>query len=143
MSSRLDFGPSASSTFSGGKIMAFIDDLTHRITTEVHETLDRAIRQAIQNYLIGEGRATRSSVAALSRTPSRRAARGTGNSAKAARDGRNQIIIDAVSRLGEATIEDVSKATGLDKRGVGSSLYYLAKNGQLKRAGQDRYKVKR
>ncbi len=35
--------------------MSFIDELTRRISTEVQRTLDSAIRDAIEAYIVGEG----------------------------------------------------------------------------------------
>ena len=45
--------------------------------------------------------------------------------------------------LADASVEDVARVTGLDKRGVGSSLYYLAAAGKLKQTGAGRYKALR
>src|SRR5215475_970291 len=70
--------------------------------------------------------------------PARRA-----RSAKALRENRNQTIINVVAKLGEASIEDVARATGLDKRGVGSSLHYLAVAGRLRHAGTGKYRATR
>jgi hypothetical protein len=34
--------------------MALIDELTQRIATELHRTLDEAVGQAVENYVVGE-----------------------------------------------------------------------------------------
>jgi hypothetical protein len=124
--------------------MALIDDLTRQITAEVHRALDQAIRQAVQNYVVGNARDEESTT--LSTSPSRGTRARTKGTRRAnspkSRGDRTRTIIDAVSRLGEASIEDVAEFTGLDKRGVGSSLHYLAVAGKLKHAGGGKYKTR-
>ena len=119
--------------------MALIDELTQRIATELHSKLDAAVREAVENYVVGEQH-TPTPAASIQRRgrPARRA-----GSAKALRENRNRTIIDVVAKLGEASIDDVAKATGLDKRGVGSSLHYLAVGGRLRHAGAGRYRATR
>ena len=124
--------------------MALIDDLTRQITTEVHRALDQAIRQAIENYVVGDGRHEEPM------TPSAATSRGVRGRGKGtsrskspkARQDRTRTIINAVSRLGEASIEDVAEFTGLDKRGIGSSLHYLAVAGKLKQTGAGKYRAR-
>ena len=119
--------------------MALIDELTQRIATELHRTLDEAVRQAVENYVIGEQHIPTPAASVQRRgRPARRA-----RSAKALRENRNRTIIDVVAKLGEASIDDVAKATGLDKRGVGSSLHYLAVAGRLRHAGAGKYRATR
>jgi len=119
--------------------MALIDELTQRIATELHRTLDEAVRQAVENYVIGEQHIPTPAASVPRRgRPARRA-----RSAKALRENRNRTIIDVVAKLGEASIDDVAKATGLDKRGVGSSLHYLAVAGRLRHAGAGKYRATR
>src|SRR5215813_7962736 len=118
--------------------MALIDELTQRIATELHRTLDEAVRQAVETYVVGE-RHIPSAASVQKRGRSARRAR----SAKVVRENRNQTIIGVVAKLGEASIEDVAKATGLDKRGVGSSLHYLAAAGRLRHAGAGKYRTTR
>jgi hypothetical protein len=119
--------------------MALIDELTQRIATELHRKLDAAVREAVEDYVVGEQH-TPTRVASVQRRgrPARRA-----RSAKALRENRNRTIIDVVSKLGEASIDEVAKATGLDKRGVGSSLHYLAVAGRLRHAGAGKYRATR
>src|SRR5437867_2510346 len=105
--------------------MALIDELTQRITAELHRTLDQAIRQAVESYVVGDGR------------------QGRRTKPTQPREKRSRTIIDAVMKLGEASVEDVARVTGLDKRGVGSSLHYLAAAGKLKHARAGKYKVSR
>src|SRR5215471_2935340 len=108
--------------------MALIDELTQRIATELHRTLDEAVRQAVENYVIGEQHIPTPAAPVQRRgRPARRA-----RSAKALRENRNRTIIDVVA-----------KATGLDKRGVGSSLHYLAVAGRLRHAGAGKYRATR
>ena len=123
----------------GDSKMALIDDLTKRISSELEKSLNQAIRSVLENYFIG-GRSTIAAPAQPAKTGRRRRGR-RGRSAKSARAARNQKIIDVVAKLGEASIEQVAKETGLDKRGVGSSLYYLSQSGRLKNAGKDKYKA--
>src|SRR5689334_24427703 len=106
--------------------MALVDDLTQRIATELHRKLDDAIREAVESYVVGDGQ--HPAVTAHNGRRGRHARRG--KTARASRENRSQTIINAVAKLGEASIEDVAKATGLDKRGVGSSLHYLAEAGK-------------
>jgi len=119
--------------------MALIDDLTERIASELHRKLDEAIREAVESYVVGDDH-TPGAIAHHGRRG--RIAR-HGRSAKASRENRSQTIINAVAKLGEASIEDVAKATGLDKRGVGSSLHYLAEAGKLRHAGAGKYRAGR
>jgi predicted HTH transcriptional regulator len=124
--------------------MALIDDLTRQITAEVHRALDRAIRQAIENCVVGNGH-QEEPMTVSSRTSRGVRGRGKGTSrskSPKARQDRTRTIINAVSRLGEASIEDVAEFTGLDKRGIGSSLHYLAVAGKLKQIGDGRYKAR-
>jgi len=116
--------------------MSLIDELTRRIASELHRTLDQAIRQAVEHYVIGNGEPSAST--RRRGRPGRRA-----STARTSRENRNRTIISAVTKLGEASIEDVAKATGLDKRGIGSSLHYLAAAGKLKHAGPGRYRAGR
>jgi DNA-binding IclR family transcriptional regulator len=116
--------------------MPLVDELTRRIATELHRTLDQAIRQAVEDYVIGNN--TPSAGVRRRGRPGRRA-----SASRASRENRNRTIISAVAKLGEASIEDVAKATGLDKRGVGSSLHYLAAAGRLKHAGSKKYRTGR
>ena len=119
--------------------MALIDELTQRIATELHRTLDEAVRQAVENYVVGEQHIPTPAASMQRRgRPARRA-----GSAKALRENRNRTIINVVAKLGEASIDDVAKATGLDKRGVGSSLHYLAVAGRLRHAGTGKYRATR
>src|SRR2546423_424874 len=126
--------------------MALVDELTRRITLELHRTLDQAIRHAVESYIIGDGHDRMSATSSEERFPQqkrRRRGRRAGRrmkTAKASRENRSRTIIDAVAKLGEASIEDVARMTGLDKRGVGSSLHYLAAAGKLKQAASGRYK---
>jgi hypothetical protein len=124
---------------NGAENMALIDELTQRIATELHRKLDAAVREAVENYVVGEQH-TPTPVASVQRRgrPARRA-----RSAKALRENRNRTIIDVVAKLGEASIDDVAKATGLDKRGVGSSLHYLAVAGRLRHAAAGKYRAAR
>lgn len=119
--------------------MALIDELTQRIAAELHRQLDEAVRHAVENYVVGNASGPKVPVPGAERQ--RRQRRRV--SAKASRENRSQTIIDAVAKLGEATIEDVAKATGLDKRGVGSSLHYLAAAGRLRHAGAGKYRAAR
>lgn len=123
--------------------MSFIDELTRRISAELRGNLEQAIRHAIEGYFIGEGRLGRG---ASPRTR-RRGRPGLGGrkkrTAQALRERRDRVIIDAVSQLGEGTIEDVARITGLDKRGVGSSLYYLSRSGRLTRTRGGKYRVRK
>ncbi|HEY2379548.1 MAG TPA: hypothetical protein VGK48_00080 [Terriglobia bacterium] len=119
--------------------MALIDELTQRIAAELHSHLDEVVRHAIESYVVGNGS---DQTVPIPRTERRgRPRRAT--SAKRSRENRSRTIIDAVAKLGEATIEDVAKATGLDKRGVGSSLHYLAAAGKLRHAGVGKYRTAR
>jgi hypothetical protein len=124
--------------------MALIDELTQRISAEVYRTLDECIRHAVESYLLGDSK-QRKQPAAIQRfaRPGRRGQAPRKGSARTSRQNRSRTIINAVSKLGEATIEDVARATGLDKRGVGSSLYYLAEAGKLRNMGAGRYKALR
>ena len=117
--------------------MSFIDELTRRISTEVQRTLDSAIRNAIEAFIVGEG----TPGGPTAPTPKRRSTKKGSRTAGAARAQRNKLIIDAVAKIGEATVEDVAGKTGLDKRGVGSSLYYLSQAGNLRRTKSGTYKV--
>jgi predicted HTH transcriptional regulator len=125
--------------------MALIDDLTRQISTEVHRALDQVIRQAVEHYIVGNERPddrmtlpSETSRGTKSRGKETRRSRSIKN-----REVRTRTIIDAVSQIGEASIEDVAELTGLDKRGVGSSLHYLAAAGKLKHAGGGKYKTAR
>jgi len=113
--------------------------LTQRIATELHRKLGAAVREAVENYVVGEQH-TPIPVASVQRRrrPARRA-----RSAKALRENRNRTIIDVIAKLSEASIDDVARATGLDKRGVGSSLHYLAVAGRLRHAGAGKYRATR
>lgn len=111
--------------------MPLVDDLSRRISNEIQGTLQDAIRKVLAEYFVGQGSAS----ASTRKSPPRR-----GVSAKSAREARNQKILEVVSQLGEASIEKVSEQTGLDKRGVGSSLYYLSEAGRLKRTASGSYK---
>ena len=124
--------------------MALIDDLTQQITAELHRTIDECIRQAVEKYVVGNGgyRRQSASVERLSRQTRRGRSARKGTS-RASRESRSRTIIGAVARLGEASIADVARVTGLDKRGVGSSLHYLAAAGKLKQTGAGRYKALR
>jgi len=124
--------------------MALIDDLTQQITTELHRTIDECIREAIEKYVVGDGRYHKR-LASVERFP-RRMRRGQSarkGTSRASRESRSRTILGVVAKLGEASVEDVARATGLDKRGVGSSLYYLAAAGKLKQTGAGRYKALR
>ena len=125
--------------------MALIDDLTRSITAELHRTLDQAIRKAVVSYVVGNGQNARSagSSAEESYRPGRRGRPPRRKPAKTSRENRSRTIIDAVAKLGEASIEDVARVTGMDKRGVGSSLHYLAEAGKLKHLGTGKYKAGR
>ena len=116
--------------------MSLIDELTRRIATELHRTLDQVIRHAVEDYVIGNNKPVAS--ARRRGRPGRRA-----SMARTSRENRSRTIISAVAKLGEASIEDVAKVTGLDKRGVGSSLHYLAEAGKLKHAGSGKYRAGR
>jgi predicted HTH transcriptional regulator len=125
--------------------MALIDELTQRITAELHRTLDQCIRQAVESYVVGDTdhKDRAAMVAHFSKNgrhgrSMRRSKRG-----KTTHEDRSRSIIDAVAKLGEATIEDVAKLTGLDKRGVGSSLHYLAAAGKLRQVRPGKYKALR
>jgi hypothetical protein len=122
--------------------MSFIDELTRRISTEVQRNLDSAIRDAIEAYIVGPDEGSRGVSAA---TPGKRRRRNStrqgSRTAGDARAKRNKLIIDAVTKIGTATVEDVAAKTGLDKRGVGSSLYYLSQAGNLRRTKKGTYKV--
>jgi|SRR5579883_2455339 len=100
--------------------MAMIDEMSEGITKELERNLQQLVRSTIEKYLIG--------------------GKTNGNGT---RESRNRIIIEAVAKHGQANVDDVARATGLDKRGVGSSLHYLAAAGKLKHAGAGRYKVVR
>jgi hypothetical protein len=119
--------------------MALIDELTQRIAAELHRKLDETIREAVEDYVVGEHH-TPAPVADIHRRarPGRRA-KSTGTS----REKRNQTIINAVAKLGEASIDDVARETGLDKRGVGSSLHYLAVAGKLRHARAGKYRARK
>lgn len=119
--------------------MALIDELTQRIAAELHRQLDEVVRHAVESYVVGNGSDETGSVPKTERRG--RPRRST--SAKTSRENRSQTIINAVAKLGEASIEDVAKATGLDKRGVGSSLHYLAAAGKLRQAGVGKYRTGR
>jgi hypothetical protein len=128
--------------------MALIDELTERITAELHRTLDQCIRQAVESYVIGDGNLTNHQTDIARFPGNNRRTRRTqqarrGRADKSTRERRSRTIIDAVVKLGEASIEDVARATGLDKRGVGSSLHYLAAAGKLKQVGSGKYKAPR
>ena len=97
--------------------MSFIDELTRRISTEVQRTLDSAIRNAIEAYIVGEG-TPGGATAPTGKRRSTKTKKGS-RTAGAARAQRNKLIIDAVAKIGEATVEDVAGKTGLDKRGRG------------------------
>ena len=122
--------------------MSFIDELTRRVSAAVQQNLDQAIRKAIEDYVVGRdekaSRATDGSAGKRRRANSvKQGSRTTGP----AREKRNKLIVEAVSRIGEVTVEDVAAATGLDRRGVGSSLYYLSRAGNLKRTECGTYTV--
>jgi hypothetical protein len=116
--------------------MALIDELSLRIATELHRKLDAAVREAVEAYVVGNHEKTTVSGNGHRRGRPRRA-----NSARKSRENRNRIIIAAVAKLGEASVGDVAKATGLDKRGVGSSLHYLAEAGKLRHSGAGKYQA--
>jgi hypothetical protein len=116
--------------------MALIDELTLRIATELHRKLDEVVREAVESYVVGNR--PNSTVNA---TLKRRGRPRRSQSAKASRENRSETIINAVTKLGEASVEDVARATGLDKRGVGSSLHYLAEAGKLRHAGAGIYRA--
>jgi predicted transcriptional regulator len=122
--------------------MALIDDLTRQITAEVHRAIDQAIRQAIENYVVGDRRRDQPALTSQSSrsTRGRKGIRRT--KSPQTREDRTRTIIKAVSQLGEASIDDVAEYTGLDKRGVGSSLHYLAVAGKLKHAAGGKYKTR-
>ena len=105
----------------------------------MQRTLDSAIRNAIEAYIVGSDEGTPSGATAPTRK--RRSTKKGSRTAGAARAQRNKLIIDAVAKIGEATVEDVPGKTGLDKRGVGSSLYYLSQAGNLRRAKSGTYTV--
>lgn len=111
--------------------MPLVDDLSKRISSEIQGTLQDAIRKVLAEYFVGQG----SAAAGVRKASSR-----GGVSAKSAREARNLKILEVVDQLGEASIETVSEHTGLDKRGVGSSLYYLSEAGRLKRTSSGNYK---
>lgn len=119
--------------------MALIDELTRRIAAELHRNLDQAVREAVEHYVVGdrEEQTPRDELAARRGRPRH------DQSARTSRENRSQIIIDAVAKLGSATVEDVANETGLDKRGVGSSLHYLAEAGKLRHAGAGKYRASR
>jgi predicted HTH transcriptional regulator len=119
--------------------MALIDELTQRISAELHRQLDETVRHAIESYVVGDGSGQ---TVPVRRTGGRRRQR-RAKSASISRENRSQTIIDAVAKLGAATIEEVARATGLDKRGVGSSLHYLAAAGRLRHAGSGKYRITR
>ena len=119
--------------------MALIDELTQRIAAELHRQLDEAVRHAVESYVVGNG----SDQTAPVPRAERRGRPRRSTSAKTSRENRSRTIIDAVAKLGEATIADVARATGLDKRGVGSSLHYLAAAGKLRHAGMGKYRMAR
>src|SRR5262245_66311105 len=121
--------------------MALIDDLTQQITAELHRTIDECIREAVEKYVVGDGRYHRQP-ASVERFPRRmrRGRSGRKGTSRASRESRSRTIIGAVAKLGEASVEDVARVTGLDKRGVGSSLYYLAAAGTLKHMRAGRYR---
>jgi len=97
------------------------------------------VGQAVENYVVGERHIPTPAASAQRRgRPGRRA-----RSAIALRENRNRTIIDVVAKLGEASIDDAARATGLDKRGVGSSLHYLAVAGRLRHAGAGKYRATR
>ena len=124
--------------------MALIDDLTQQITSELHRTIDECIRQAVEKYVVGDG-GYRRQPASVDRLP-RRMRRGRSarkGTSRASRESRSRTIIGAVAKLGEASVEDVARVTGLDNRGVGSSLYYLAAAGKLKKTGAGRFRALR
>lgn len=124
--------------------MALIDELTQRITTELHRTLDECIRQAVESYVIGDSpQKSRPAAGPRHATNGRRAGAARKANARKVPADRSRTIIEAVNKLGEASIEDVARVTGLDKRGVGSSLYYLSEAGKIRRAGSGRYKALR
>jgi hypothetical protein len=116
--------------------MALIDELTLRIATELHRKLDEVVREAVVSFVVGNGHPPTVNATLKRRGRPRRA-----QSAKASRENRSLNIINAVTRLGEASVEDVARATGLDKRGVGSSLHYLAEAGKLRHAGAGKYRA--
>ena len=117
--------------------MALIDELSLRIATELHRKLDEAVREAVESSVVGNG------THAVSASAQRRGRPRQIKSAATSREKRSRIIIDAVAKLGEATVEEVARATGLDKRGVGSSLHYLAESGKLRHAGAGKYRAVR
>jgi hypothetical protein len=118
--------------------MALIDELSLRIATELHRRLDEVVREAVENFVVGNHENTTVNGSVQRRGRPRRA-----KSAKTSRENRSRTIIDAVARLGEASVDDVARATGLDKRGVGSSLHYLAVAGKLRHAGAGKYRAVR
>jgi len=122
--------------------MALIDELTRRITAELHRTLDQCIRQAVESYVVGDVNREIQPTSGRSQTNGRRGRprRRAKPSRKSPQD-RNRMIMDAVAKVGEATVADVARLTGLDKRGVGSSLYYLAAAGRIKQAKDGKYKI--
>ena len=115
--------------------MALIDELTLRIATELHRKLDEVVREAVVSYVVGNGQPP-----TVNATPKRRGRPRRAQSAKSSRENRSLNIINAVTKLGEASVEDVARATGLDKRGVGSSLHYLAVAGKLRHLGAGKYR---
>jgi len=115
--------------------MALIDELSLRIATELHRRLDEVVREAVENFVVGNHENTTVNGSVHRRGRPRRA-----KSAKTTRENRSRTIIDAVARLGEASVDDVAKATRLDKRGVGSSLHYLAVAGKLRHLGAGKYR---
>jgi hypothetical protein len=112
--------------------VTLIDELSQRIATELHHTLEQGIRQAIEKYFVGDVKAIN----------------GAGSNGHGPRrsqpamdqETRRRAIMEAVQKFGEASVDDVARVTGLDKRGVGSSLHYLAAAGKLKHAGARKYK---
>src|SRR5439155_17712237 len=114
--------------------MALIDELTQRITAELHRTLDQCIRQAVESYVVGDHDQTKQPASVSSFPQPKRRGRPARRqkSNKTSREDRSRTIINAVAKLGEASVEEVARMTGMDKRVVGSSLHYLAVAGKLK-----------
>ena len=121
--------------------MALVEELSDKITRMLMLVIEPAIKEAVQSCIVGQKPQTEETISGqrpksnrLSGVKKRTRIRKKKRSALANfsdKDARNAGIVAVVERLGKADIDVVAKKTGLDRRGIGSSLHHLSVAGKL------------
>ena len=127
-----------------GGLGGLIEEVSRRLVADLVASISDAVEKVVRETLLGSEKVPGVPVSSKKSPAPRRRSRKKNENKKVSAlstTARNEALVAAVQRLGRADIRQIAAESGLNVQGIGASLYFLVKKGEIKKLKNGTYRA--